>query len=226
MKYLIVVMYMLVAWPALATNLSMDDLLHMAQKGNASAQNEVGLGYAKQGKGADAQGWWQKAADQGDPNAMQNLGLLYGQGMLVPKDPAKARDMFQKAADKGMPTSQTIMAGLYNKDGNKEKARYWLDKAAENGDPTARKIKYTMARDKAAADATGATLGDDSVTPFKVTDGKVMHADPNAAANQNRELASKYNRYHRGSTNAQQMDSQLYNSGNQAMGTVNGWTHR
>lgn len=48
---------------------------------------EQGLGVAKQG--GEAEKWYKKAALEGSSEAMYNLGLLYSEGNLVPKDTVK-----------------------------------------------------------------------------------------------------------------------------------------
>jgi TPR repeat protein len=44
---------------------------------------------------------YQKAADQGNANAQNNLGVSYENGQGVPKDLRKAAELYQKAADQG-----------------------------------------------------------------------------------------------------------------------------
>jgi len=44
---------------------------------------------------------FQKAADAGDADAMNNLGALYGKGLGVAQDYGKAREWYQKGADAG-----------------------------------------------------------------------------------------------------------------------------
>jgi len=44
---------------------------------------------------------YQKAADQGNHYAQNDLGMLYENGEGVPKDLNKARELYQKAADQG-----------------------------------------------------------------------------------------------------------------------------
>jgi TPR repeat protein len=39
---------------------------------------------------AEAARWFRRAADQGDPAAQQNLGIMYANGDGVPQDPAAA----------------------------------------------------------------------------------------------------------------------------------------
>jgi hypothetical protein len=74
-----------------------DQLLKLAQQGNPSAQNALGLLYAegddkrsiKQDEG-EAAGWFTRAAENGSVPAQYKLGLLYWGGHGVPKDANKA----------------------------------------------------------------------------------------------------------------------------------------
>jgi TPR repeat protein len=58
------------------------------------------------GKAAE---FYQKAADQVDAAAQNNLGWLYENGQGVPKDFGKAAEFYQKAADQG---NQAAIANL------------------------------------------------------------------------------------------------------------------
>ena len=70
----------------------------LAEQGDASAQFNLGLMYAK-GKGVpqDAQEalkWWRKAAEQGNASAQSNLGSTYEFGVGVPQDFVRAHMWF------------------------------------------------------------------------------------------------------------------------------------
>lgn len=45
--------------------------------------------------------WFQKAAEQGDPDAQFNLGCCYDKGHGCEQDLNKAKEWFQKAAEQG-----------------------------------------------------------------------------------------------------------------------------
>ena len=65
-------------------------LKQQAQKGNASAQSNLGLMYRK-GEGVpqdyvQAAKWTRLAADQGDAQAQYNLGVMNDNGQGVPQD--------------------------------------------------------------------------------------------------------------------------------------------
>ena len=53
-----------------------------------------------------------KAADQGDPTAQFNLGMMYSSGKGVPKDPVQAYMWAGLAAAAGDANSQKLLAGL------------------------------------------------------------------------------------------------------------------
>ncbi len=52
---------------------------------------------------AKAVGWWRKAAEQGRPEAQNNLGLEYDKGQGVPQDYAQAHMWYNLAASKFSP---------------------------------------------------------------------------------------------------------------------------
>jgi hypothetical protein len=77
-----------------------------ASEGDKQAQTYVGEIYEKGLRGgapdyAQAAGWYQKAAAQGHPRAMMNLGFLYEQGRGVKQDMAAALALYRKAAGLG-----------------------------------------------------------------------------------------------------------------------------
>jgi Sel1 repeat len=121
-----------------------DDLsrvLEAAQKGDADAQNKLGVMYHI-GRGApqdDAQAavWTRKAAEQGNADAENNLGSSYYSGQGVPQSYAQALYWYTKAAEQGDPPAQNSLGAMYH-DGqgapqNYAQALYWFRKAAEQG---------------------------------------------------------------------------------------------
>jgi TPR repeat protein len=83
----------------------------------------------------------QAGADHGDVTSMQNLGVLYRDGVGVGQNDAKAREWFEKAADKGNGSAMSNLGVLYeNGQGVAQdfgKAREWFEKAAEKGNASA-----------------------------------------------------------------------------------------
>ena len=77
-----------------------------AQTGDKEAQTYVGEVYEKSLGGAapdyaSAATWYRKAAEQGHPRALMNLGLLYERGLGVEKDLAKAMEYYRKSSGLG-----------------------------------------------------------------------------------------------------------------------------
>ena len=120
-----------------------------AARGNASAQNYIGLMYdsehhiGRDGPKDDAKAaeWYRKAAERGNANAQYNLGLMYDNGRGVPKDDSKAVEWYRKAAEQGDAAAQNNLGLMYDngrgvpKDDSK--AVEWYRKAAEQGDDVA-----------------------------------------------------------------------------------------
>lgn len=77
-------------------------------------------------------------AEAGDAKAQRNLAIMYGRGIEVPNDNAKAMEWLQKAAVKGDADAQTLLGWMYDSGGGIPKdwvkAIEWYQKAAEQGD--------------------------------------------------------------------------------------------
>src|ERR1700751_4216115 len=90
-----------------------------ADQGNANAQVNLGLMYAK-GQGtpqnyAEALKWFRLAANQGETAAQFNLGLMYATGEGVPQDYAEALKWYRLAAAQGNANAQSNLAVMYVK---------------------------------------------------------------------------------------------------------------
>ncbi|WP_180021934.1 tetratricopeptide repeat protein [Acinetobacter sp. YH16044] len=95
-----------------------DDYLSLASRGDIAAQIKLGEMY-ETGCGVEkndltAQGWYQKAADQGDDAAMLKLAVL------LFKNPCKtdihiALDLLNQAVEKGNINARTALAEIYEK---------------------------------------------------------------------------------------------------------------
>ncbi len=114
-------------------------LLPEAEKGEAFAQYNVGLLYAR-GLGtavdeSEAVRWYTLAAEQGDLNAMTNLGLMYSQGRGVGQDAVRAAELFRVAAEAGNGMAQNNLANHYlsgeGVEQNDHEAMRWFEAAAE-----------------------------------------------------------------------------------------------
>ena len=96
------------------------------QKGNGMAKNDVA-----------AMEWYQKAAAQGHPGAINNVGWMHGNGRAGGgENGEKASEMYLKAAQRGNDVSQNNIAmRLFNGSGieqDREKAFIWHKRSAEN----------------------------------------------------------------------------------------------
>jgi putative methionine-R-sulfoxide reductase with GAF domain len=89
-----------------------DQLKQMAEKGDATAENILGLRYAT-GEGvkineAEAVGWFTKAAEQGNVPAQSKLGSFYYSGRGVPQDYNRAYFWMVVARLSGDDASKTL----------------------------------------------------------------------------------------------------------------------
>lgn len=75
------------------------------------------------------------AAKGGDPLAAYYLGLMYKNGMAVPRDTRAAARWLKFAANRDMPAAMFVLANLYlSGDGvprDEQAARRWIEKAAD-----------------------------------------------------------------------------------------------
>jgi TPR repeat protein len=102
-------------------------LLDRARNGEAEAQFELGKNYETGRIGlpkdfAQAQYWYRKAADQGDPYAEASLGILFNFGKGVPRDYAQAYMWYERAV-------------MHSQGGNKDSIVEMRDGIAENLTP-------------------------------------------------------------------------------------------
>ena len=72
---------------------------------------DTGAGVAKDQVQAVA--WYRKAAEQGIPQAQDNLGLCYANGEVVAKDLVQAVSWFRKAAEQGFAPAQLNLGVSY-----------------------------------------------------------------------------------------------------------------
>jgi TPR repeat protein len=83
-----------------------------------------------------AVGWYKKSAEQGNPSAQLNLGVMYYSGQGVPKDPRQALKYLQSSAQQGNGHAQFDLATLYTQaDGIQQdlpRALIWFAAAAVN----------------------------------------------------------------------------------------------
>lgn len=98
---------------------------------------QLGRAYQKAGNFAAAINQYRKAAEQGSALAQNNIGVMYQNGLGVPKDFGQAVALYRKAAEKGLAPAQSALGFMYEnglgvpKDLNE--AVTWYRKAADQG---------------------------------------------------------------------------------------------
>jgi TPR repeat protein len=84
-----------------------------------------------------------RLAEQGNPEAQNNLGVIYQNRKSALNDDGQAVVWFRKAAEQGYAPAEANLSDMYfegrgvRQDG--ERVRYWLQKAAEHGDATSQR---------------------------------------------------------------------------------------
>lgn len=82
---------------------------------------------------ANALTFFQRAANGGNTDAQNNLGVMYHYGEGSVKDYSKAAEWYRKAAEKGHVKAQYNLGILYQDKDDFASAAYWYGKAAEQG---------------------------------------------------------------------------------------------
>lgn len=103
----------------------------------AFADFQAGLDAYKKGDYIAAAMEWRPLAEQGDPIAQYNLGLLYLDGHGVPQSPAEAANWFRRAAEQDYTAAQHNLGAMYGS-GQGVKRDYiqaykWLNICAAKG---------------------------------------------------------------------------------------------
>ncbi len=98
-----------------ATNLSEAEELFQkaADRGSSLGQLNLGLLYEDGGRQGEALQFYQRAANQGQTDAMTKLYCCYWDGIGVVPDHAKAMQWLTKAAESGNPWAQNLMGYRY-----------------------------------------------------------------------------------------------------------------
>ena len=137
---------------------NLEQLRQAAEDGDAEAQYNLGLMYAK-GEGVaeddrEAVKWTRLAAEQGLAAAQFNLGLMYDKGEGVAEDDREAVKWYRLAAEQGLAAAQYNLASMYARGkGVPEdyvKAYAWLNLAAAQGDKKAVKVKDLLRKQMTA----------------------------------------------------------------------------
>ncbi|AZS49980.1 sel1 repeat family protein [Entomomonas moraniae] len=124
--------YSLFAGILLSCNIS------MAQESEtADVLFEKGVQYAGKQDYQQAMQWYLKAADEGNTDAMYNIGNLYAKGEGVEWSYQQAMQWWLKAADKGHINSMLMIGGYYYASTEYPEAMQWYLKAANKGSPNA-----------------------------------------------------------------------------------------
>jgi len=113
----------------------------LANHGYAKAQATVGwmyhIGKGKKKDLAEAFKWYEKAAKQKHPVALNNIGVFYEQGLYVGKSTKTAAKWYKEAAEWGYPYAQYNLGILYHEGRGVKKdpkeAQFWLQIAALQG---------------------------------------------------------------------------------------------
>ncbi|ORY30204.1 hypothetical protein BCR39DRAFT_529970 [Naematelia encephala] len=79
--------------------------------------------------------WLERAADFGDREALNGLGIIYRDGLNVPKDSTRAFHYFQAAAGQDLAEAQVNLAKLHIERGEVTQAIQYLEAALRNGSP-------------------------------------------------------------------------------------------
>ena len=118
-----------------------------AERGYSSAQNALALVYGLEKNFDEAIKLYKASAEQGNPLAQFNLGVLFYDDL---NDIKEVIELFKKAAKQGAANAQVTLGVLYKKKGDIEEAIYWLEEAAKQGYPLAQFILGTLYKDNDA----------------------------------------------------------------------------
>jgi TPR repeat protein len=116
-------------------------VLLMAASSAAFADNAAGLKALESKNYAVAYKEFSAGAEQGDPVAMANLGLMHARGFGIARDVPEAMSLWQRAAAKGNAQAEFYLGLTYAKgwgvQQNLVEASRWLQAAAAQGDERA-----------------------------------------------------------------------------------------
>jgi uncharacterized protein len=140
-------------------NTAFQELMPLAQKGDAKAQTILGKMYAM-GQGvsqnqAEALKWFKKAAEKENAEAQFGIGVMYFKGQGVTQNYIEAMKWFKKAADHGHVRAQYNLGVIYYKGlsipKNYIQAYMWWNVAALGGHPEAKKNLSVVAKNMTQA---------------------------------------------------------------------------
>lgn len=120
----------------IAVLISVSVLKNKAEQGDVLAQRQLCLRYSQQERYQKAAKWCQMAAEHGEPVSQLQLGVLYAQGEVVPRNPEEAFRLIKLAAEAHNREAQKSISRLYRLgigvDKDKVLAYMWADIAANN----------------------------------------------------------------------------------------------
>ncbi|MFO1352077.1 MAG: tetratricopeptide repeat protein [Gammaproteobacteria bacterium] len=110
-----------------------------AEQGYAPAQVRLAYILDESEQNVEARKWYQRAAEQGNPDGQFGLGQMYWIGEGGDKDEARAFEWISKAAEGGLTAAMRTLAVSYEQGGmglpkDAAQAHAWLERAAEHGD--------------------------------------------------------------------------------------------
>ena len=108
-----------------------------ANLGNVRAKSHLGFLFSEKGLPETACKWWREAAQAGDADAQNQLGLAYYVGVGVAQDNEEAADWFEAAALQNHAEAQFNLGVLYANGKQWVHARHWWTKAAQLGNEQA-----------------------------------------------------------------------------------------
>ena len=130
---------------------------HTPEKGDPSELMQTALRHDAAGQYEEATEWYRKAAEQGVPEAQNNLGVMYKDGQGVDRDDAEAVRWFLLAARRGNVLAQSNLGWMYQSgrgvEQNFDSARHWYHEAALKGHAAAQNNLGRMLRDGLGTEA-------------------------------------------------------------------------
>ncbi len=115
----------------------------------ARADFQAGVDAYNRGDYSTAFNEFQVLGEQGNPDAQNNIGVMYNIGQGVVQDYAEAAAWYRRAAEQGHADAQNNLGALYAQGQGVELdnklAWAWFNLAAEQGDSTAREHRDTVA---------------------------------------------------------------------------------
>ena len=124
-----------------ATEADIDTLQTEVDAARARALSAFDWLIDEKGDYAQARAIWQHLAENGDGQAMNNLGVLFDLGQGVDLDEGRALYWFARSASAGHPSGMSNYGRMLEQgrgiDANPQEAARWFDLAARQGQPEA-----------------------------------------------------------------------------------------